>query len=118
MTELRYDVSQSITSKQSYQKQHYDKTHASLTKFGVGKHVLTFRPKGSNDVQSRKTEPRYKGPFPITKALNKDRYEVDELPGSTKLRKAYTGMCPSERLKLFLGKGVAQAVNDYFVLYM
>ncbi|KAJ8978627.1 hypothetical protein NQ317_011259 [Molorchus minor] len=97
---LRNEVSQRITSKQRFQKESYDKKHASPITFGVGQHVLVRKAKGSNDGQSRKLEPRYR-PFVVTKVLDNDRYVVNELPGSKRSRKAYTGICPSERMKLF-----------------
>lgn len=99
---LRGNVSQVIRNKQRIQKSFYDKRHAPLTKFTVGQHVLVQTNKGSNDGQSRKLEPRYKGPFIVTKVLDNDRYVVDELPGSKRCRTAYTGICPSDKMKRFI----------------
>lgn len=101
LASLRNDVSQKILCKQRYQKEYYDKTHAPPMKFGVGQYVLVRKPKGSNDGKSRKLEPRFKGPFLVTQVLDNDRYVVEELPGSRRSRKAYIGIYPSERMKLF-----------------
>lgn len=111
LEKLRDDVSQRVRSKQGYQKQRYDEKHVPPKTFGIGQHVLIRKAKGSNDGQSRKLEPRYKGPFVVTKALDRDRYVVDELPGSKRSRKAYTGICPSERMKLFVTR-VSSSESD------
>ncbi|KAG5877689.1 hypothetical protein JTB14_003843 [Gonioctena quinquepunctata] len=99
---LRDDVSRKIETQQQYQKEYYDKRHAMIKKFTVGQHVVVQANKTSNDGKSRKLEPRYKGPFVVTKVLDNDRYVVDELPGSKRSRMAYTGISPSERMKLFV----------------
>ena len=101
---IRDKASEKIKEKQRYQKTCYDKKHASPVTYGVGQHVLVRKTKGANDGQSRKLEPRYKGPFVVTKVLDKDRYVVTELAGSKRSRKAYTGICPSDRMKLFVTK--------------
>lgn len=99
---LRKRVAEVTRQQQHSQKEYYDQRHAQLTKFTVGQHVLVQANKGSNDGKSRKLEPRYKGPFVISKVLDNDRYVVNELPGSKRGRTAYTGICPSEKLKLFI----------------
>jgi hypothetical protein len=105
LEKLRVDVSQNVTCKQRYQKERYDMRHATPKTFGVGQHVLIRKAKGSNDGQSRKLEPRYKGPFVVTKVLDRDRYVVDELPGSKRSRLAY------DRMKLFV-KSVSSGETD------
>ncbi|KAG5862458.1 hypothetical protein JTB14_010480 [Gonioctena quinquepunctata] len=86
---LRDDVSRKIETQQQYQKEYYDKRHTMIKKITVGQHVVQAN-KTSNDGKSRKFEPRYKGPFDVTKVLDNDRYVVDELPGSKRSRMAYT----------------------------
>lgn len=48
-----------------------------------------------------RNEPRSKGPFTITKVLDKDRHVVIELKGSKRSRTAYVGTCLSDRLQLY-----------------
>ncbi|KAJ8913126.1 hypothetical protein NQ315_006044 [Exocentrus adspersus] len=98
LEKLREEVSQTILSRQKYQKEWYDKNHVTPKTFGVGQQVLVRRAKGPNDGQSRKLEPRYKGPFVVTKILDHDRYVINEIPGSKHTRTAYTGICPSEHM--------------------
>lgn len=99
---LRDNVSKITQERQRQQKEYYDKRHASVTKFSIGQHVLVQVNKGSNDGKSRKLEPKYKGPFVVAEVLDNDRYVVSELPGSKRCRTAYTGICPSEKLKPFV----------------
>lgn len=76
--------------------------HAKVTIFQVGQHVLVQATKNSNYETSRKLELRYNRSFIVTKVLDRDRYVVSELPGSKRSRPAYTGICHSERIKLFV----------------
>lgn len=50
----------------------------------------------------RKLEPKYKGPFVVVEVLDKVRYVFREMPGSKGSRTAYTGICPSDKLKPFI----------------
>lgn len=99
---LRDNVSERIEDHQRYEKERYDKKNAKPVTYSVGQHVFVRVNKTSNDGKSRKLEPRYKGPFIVTKILDKDRYVVDELPGSRRSRVFYTGIHPSEKLKPFV----------------
>lgn len=101
---LRKDVSQTIVNKQRAQKQLYDAKRSNPKPYDVGQHVLIQRPKISNAGMSRKLEPRYKGPFIVTKVLDHDRYVVKDMPGAKRSRTAYVGICPSDKMKPFSTK--------------
>lgn len=98
---LRKDVSQMIVEKQRAQTRLYDTKHAKPKNLRSWEHVLVRTIKTANDGKIRKLEPRYKGPFTITKVLDHDRYDIEDLPGSKRSKKAYTGICPSDKLKPF-----------------
>ncbi|KAG5885107.1 hypothetical protein JTB14_017282 [Gonioctena quinquepunctata] len=68
------DVSRKIETQQQYQKEYY-KRHAMIKKFTVGQHVVVQANKTSNDGKNRKLEPRYKGPFVVTKVLDNERQQ-------------------------------------------
>lgn len=99
LKKLRDGVADMIQERQSSQKEYYDKRHAAVTSYSVGQHVLVQAVKDSNEGNSKKLEPRYKGPFLNKKVLDNDRYVISELPGSKRSRVAYTGIYPSEKKK-------------------
>lgn len=101
LVEVRAKVAERIKEKQAVQKLHYDARHAKPKKFEVGQQVLVYKTKCYNDGKSKKLEPKYQGPFVITKVLDNDRYVVEDMPGAKRSQKAYTGICSSEKLKLF-----------------
>lgn len=98
---MRVKVAQKIEEQQKVQKLHYDAKHAKPKKYQVGQQVVVYRAKCSNDGKSRKLEPKYHGPFVITKVLSNDRYVIEDMPGAKRSKKAYTGICPSDKLKPF-----------------
>lgn len=102
VSSLRADVSETIVKKQLLQKQAYDKRHASPIVYHVGQQVLVRAAKSSvNTGISKKLEPRYKGPYVVTKVLDNDRYLVEDMPGAKRARVAYKGICPSDKLKAY-----------------
>lgn len=50
--------------------------------------------------ESRKLEPKYRGPYNITKVLDKDRYIVEDIEGEQQSGRLYKSILSSDRLKL------------------
>lgn len=96
---LRGQVSERIAEQQLVQKRAYDNRHALPRIYEVGQQVLVKRAKSSNEGKSKKLEPRFKGPYVITKVLDHDRYVVEDMPGAKRSRVAYKGICPSDKMK-------------------
>lgn len=97
LEKLHEDISVFITSKQKYMKECYDKMHACSKTFEdvLDTSLSELR------VVTQKHERRFKGPFVVTMVRDHHRYVVDELPESKRSRKAYSGICPPYRMKLF-----------------
>lgn len=98
---LRANVAAKIEERQRAQKRYYDSRHSKPVVYNAGQHVLIRRAKCSNDGNSRKLEPNYKGPYVITKVLDNDRYVVEDMPGAKRSQRAYKGIHSSENLKLY-----------------
>ncbi|KAJ8947236.1 hypothetical protein NQ314_008659 [Rhamnusium bicolor] len=68
----------------------------------MGRQQVVLRKKvATNEGQSKKLLPKYSGPYTITKILDHDRYVIEDLSGTRRTRKAYTGVCSSDKLKPF-----------------
>ncbi|KAI8114817.1 hypothetical protein CVS40_12849 [Lucilia cuprina] len=77
LQELRAETAEKINLQRQVAKKRYDQQHARPKEFGVGDLVLAENEATSTGT-SRKLEPLYKGPFIITKVLDKDRYVIED----------------------------------------
>jgi hypothetical protein len=50
--------------------------------------------------QSRKLTAKYRGPYEVVKALDNDRYLVQDIEGEQQSARIYKGILPVDRLKL------------------
>lgn len=82
----------------NYNKLYYDSRHNPPTKYQPGDYVL-IRDSQTKPNESRKLKPNYKGPYVITKILNKNRYVVEDIPGFNITAKAYNSILSPDRLK-------------------
>ncbi|KAJ8950969.1 hypothetical protein NQ318_006353 [Aromia moschata] len=101
LSERREQAKQNIERDQVKQKKRYDSKRLVDIKYQVGQQVLMKRNIGINDGKSRKLLPKYAGPFIITAVLDKDRYVVEDLPGTNRSQKKYSGICAVDKLQPF-----------------
>lgn len=99
VTKLRAKVDKNIRSDSESQKQRFDKSHIKARQYQEGDLVLIKIQSQSNDGQSQKLLPVFKGPFQIKKCLGHDRYEVSDLRDSERSAKRYTGQAAVENIK-------------------
>ncbi|KAJ8961438.1 hypothetical protein NQ318_014685 [Aromia moschata] len=95
LSERREQAKQNIERDQVKQKKRYDSKRLVDIKYQVEQQALY------NDGKSRKLLPKYAGPFIITAVLDKDRYVVEDLPGTNRSQKKYSGICAVDKLKPF-----------------
>lgn len=114
VTKLRESVSKNIKASADYQKKVFDKTRIKARKYKNGDLVLVKIQSQSNDGQSRKLLPCFKGPFQIKKVLEHDRYEATDLRGSQRSSKIYNGVAAAENLKPWINiDDLNIGINNY-----
>lgn len=100
---LREDAERKIVQQQKGFKGAYDAKRCKAVQYKTGQQVLIRKRKASNDGRSRKLLPKYDGPFVVTKVLPADRYVIQDLPGSSRTVKPYTGIIAADNLKPYEG---------------
>lgn len=76
------DVAWRATNRlKEYNKSCYDDRHKKLTQYNEGDFVF-IRELQTKPGTNKKLKPKYKGPYQIAKALNKNKYVVTDIPGS------------------------------------
>lgn len=99
VTDLRNKVDQNLKSNAINQKKNFDNSRIRRKKYAIGDLVLIKIQNMSNDGQSTKLMPVFKGPFRIKSVLGNDRYEVTDLRGSERSNRNYTGTAAAENMK-------------------
>ncbi|GLV37388.1 hypothetical protein CBL_10645 [Carabus blaptoides fortunei] len=75
----------------------YNLRRCPTDRYVVGDHVLIKSVRLAGKLQ-----PRYQGPNQITKVLEHDRYVVEDIPGSQVTQRFYSGILPSDRIRLYV----------------
>ncbi|KAI8118393.1 hypothetical protein CVS40_9941 [Lucilia cuprina] len=94
----RYFAKQDLTSKTKTNKRSIRQRTFHPHKYKVDELVLAENEPQSSGM-SRKLEPRYKGPFIVSKVLDKDRYIIEDLPNSKRTTRHYSSVYASDKLK-------------------
>lgn len=105
VAELRRHASLRIKQSQQKQKAHYDKKRGRPKRYSIGD-IVVVRKQTFSDGQSKKLQPKYKGPFRIVKTLPNDRVVIRELAGSGRSRRAaFENIESVEHLKRWVPPG-------------
>lgn len=99
LTALRKKVDENIQKEAERQKATFDAKRKEAPVYKVGDLVVIKIPSMSNDGQSTKLLPRYKGPFQVTEILGHDRYRVADMRGAERSTKRYNGVSCVENMK-------------------
>lgn len=109
--ELNHVVRARIEKEQQRQKMYFDKHRRATRRYQEGDLVLV-----ENDVQatgqSKKLEPRYKGPFSIRKAVGNDRYLIADVPGIKLSQKRTSTIFAAERMKPWAVNAAIETSDD------
>ncbi|KAI5635367.1 hypothetical protein NE865_11943 [Phthorimaea operculella] len=99
VTALRKMVDDNIKVSAEKQKQMFDSKRANAPIYNKGDLVVIKIPSQSNDGQSKKLLPIFKGPFQVTEALGHDRYKVEDMRGADRTSRRYEGITCVENMK-------------------
>lgn len=97
----RCEAGKRIQALQDKQKAYFDKSRKKCQEYKVGDLVVLRRANLANDGRSTKLLPKYSGPYIVKEVLERDRYVVEDLPGSKRAQKKYRGVCSVDRMKPF-----------------
>ena len=92
VTALRTMVDVNIKKDAERQKASFDTKRKDAPIYSTGDLVVLKIPSHTNDGQSTKLMPIYKGPFQVTEVLGKDRYRVVDMRGAERSSKRYDGV--------------------------
>lgn len=99
VTALRNEVDAHIKANAERQKASFDSKRKEAHIYKVGDLVVLKIPSHTNDGQSTKLLPLYKGPFQVTNVLGNDRYQVADMRGAERSSKKYDGIACVENMK-------------------
>lgn len=105
VTALRRMVDANIKRDAEKQKASFDAKRKDAPVYSVGDLVVLKIPSYSNEGQSRKLMPLYKGPFQVVKVLGHDRYQVADMSGAERSAKRYNGTACVENMKPWVQEG-------------
>lgn len=99
VTQVRRNIVERNNLQQQQQKKRFDSLRAKPIAWSIGDLVLVQISSIVTSGSSRKLVPKWKGPFRISQILDNDRYQVNEIAGSTRSRVPYTGVYATEHMK-------------------
>lgn len=99
VTSLRHTVDENIKKGAIRQKTYFDLKRKPAPNFKLGDLVVIRIPSHSNEGQSTKLLPLFKGPFQVVEVLGHDRYRVTDMRGAERSVKRYNGIACVENMK-------------------
>ncbi|XP_020296207.1 uncharacterized protein LOC109861101 [Pseudomyrmex gracilis] len=81
-----------------YNKQYYDSKHTKPSQYQSGDYVMV-RDLHNKPGENSKFKSAYKGPYMISKVLNKNRFVVTDIPGFNVAQKPYNAILSPDKLK-------------------
>lgn len=109
LSEIRAQASELIKEQQVKDKDAYDKHRKRGVKFKEGDLVRVIRAPAGIEGQSKKLEPKCKGPYRVKKVLPNDRYVVEDTP-ITRKGKRYEAIVAVD--KIFPWLSVTQCISS------
>ena len=98
LSEMRENASKKIEKNQMMNKQNYDKKRKGVHPYEVDDYVM-IRNIDTTPGVSKKLIPKFKGPYQITKILDKDRYIVKDVDNFQVTQRQYEGVIAPDNMK-------------------
>lgn len=111
VSERREDAKANIESAQQQWKQRYDLRRRSPTVYQVDDMVVVEREPVATG-ESRKLDPKYKGPYLVAKVLPHDRYVVCDVPGVQRTQKPLNTVYSADKMKPWCALSPDQSDGD------
>lgn len=84
-----------------YNKIIYDNRHKKPSQYKVGDYVLV-RDLQTKPGENRKLKPCYKGPYMVSKVLNKNRFVIKDIPGCNLTSRSMNTILSPDKLKPYV----------------
>ncbi|KYN17143.1 hypothetical protein ALC57_10582 [Trachymyrmex cornetzi] len=120
-TDLHYEEERELASRLAvdttnqlkyYNKVYYDQRHKTPTNYKLGDYV-SIRDQAPRSGANKKMKPLYKGPYMISKILDKNRYVVTDIPGFNLTSRPYNSILSPDKLKYWLKPMIPSEENVY-----
>lgn len=96
--ERREQAVTNINDERAKWKLRFDKRHAKPSTYNDND-LVVIENEPSAVGESRKLEPRYRGPYIISKVLGNDRYLIEDIPGMQITKKKFCSVYTSDKIK-------------------
>ncbi|XP_073814330.1 uncharacterized protein [Musca autumnalis] len=98
INEKRILAAENIKSERERWKKRFDSKHSNPTMYAEGDLVLIQNEPPATG-ESRKLEPKYKGPYIIARVLGNDRYLIEDIPGINITNRKFCSVFSSDKMK-------------------
>lgn len=105
ITEIRKRMIHRAEQYQAEQKRRFDQGRSEAKSYEKGDLVLIRLTCNVATGLSQKLLPKWKGPFRVTQILANDRYGIEDIPGATRSRVPYRGVCGVENMRPWIRLG-------------
>lgn len=98
------EIVKRVDTEKAKWKARFDASHRAPKKYEQGDLVLIENIAPATG-ESRKLEPRYRGPYVVQKVLDKDRYLVGDIDGAQRTQKPFLSVFTTDKLKSWCSLG-------------
>ncbi|CAK9817732.1 Transposon Ty3-I Gag-Pol polyprotein [Anthophora plagiata] len=102
---IRENAVAKIQTSNEYNKQYYNKRHKYPTRYSIGDYVVIKNVDVTPGI-NKKLLPKFRGPYQISKVLDKNRYVIRDLEGQQLTQLPFEGIYSPENMRLWINPNV------------